>query len=99
VSTHISYQSHQTSDDAIPNHIQLTTSSGFLDRSQILLDSQSTVHIFNNEALLVTDIKVHPECKTLQVFSNGGFMDSDMVGPFGDIDMWYNPNSIANILS
>jgi hypothetical protein len=42
---------------------------------------------------------MHPEGKKLRVFTNGGFMDSDMVGRFGDIDVWYNPKSIANILS
>jgi hypothetical protein len=62
------------------------------------LDSQSTVHVFNNKELL-TDIRMHPEGRTLRVFTNGGHMDSQMVGRFGDIDVWYNPNSIANILS
>jgi hypothetical protein len=73
-------------------------STGILDQALILLDSQSTVHVFDNKELL-TDIKVHPEGKTLQVFTNGGHMDSQMVGCFGDIHVWYNPNSIANILS
>jgi hypothetical protein len=98
VSTHILCQAHQTSHDDHINHIQLTMSPGFLDKSLILLVSRSTVHVFNNKDLL-TDIRMHPGRKTLQVFTNGGFLDSKMIGKFGNIDVWYNPNSIANILS
>jgi hypothetical protein len=98
VSTHVLSQSHQMSDGSPMNHIQLTTSTGTLDPKLILLDSESTVHVFNNKDLL-TDIRLHPEGRVLRVHSNGGCMDSRMVGRFGDIDVWYNPNSIANILS
>jgi hypothetical protein len=81
------------------NHIQqLTTSTGTLDPNLILLDSKSTVHVFNNKDLLM-DIRLHPKGHVLRVHSNGGCMDSRMVGRFGDIGVWYNPNSIANILS
>lgn len=99
VSTHIVlHQSHLTSDGRPLNHIQLATSSGTLDPALILLDSQSTVHVFNNTELL-TNVRSHPEGKTLRVFTNGGYMDSTMVGCFGNINVWYNPKSIANILS
>jgi hypothetical protein len=98
VSTHVLCQSHQTSDGETMNHIQLTMSLATLDRVLILLDSESTVHVFNNNELL-SDVREHPEGKTLRVHTNGGVMDSSMVGRFGDIDVWYNPNSIANILS
>jgi hypothetical protein len=98
VSTHVLSQSHQMSDGSPMNHIQLTTSTATLDPNLILLDSESTVHVFNNKDLL-TDIRLHPKGEVLRVHSNGGCMDSRMVGRFGDIDVWYNPNSIANILS
>jgi AAA ATPase containing von Willebrand factor type A (vWA) domain len=98
VSTHVLCQSHQTVGEQSMNHIQLTTSSATLDKAWILLDSESTVHVFNNKELL-SEVRRHPEGKTLRVHTNGGVMDSDMVGRFGDIDVWYNPNSIANILS
>ena len=99
VSTHVVlHQSHLVSDGKPLNQIQLTISPGTLDASLILLDSQSTVHVFNNKTLL-TDIKRHPEGRTLRVFTNGGYLDSVMVGMFGNINVWYNPKSIANILS
>lgn len=98
VSTHILSQSHYISDDDHTNHVQLTMSSVTLDRASILLDSQSSVHVFNNKELL-TDVRMHPAGKTLTVYTNGGHMVSEMVGRFGDIDVWYNPKSIANILS
>jgi hypothetical protein len=65
VSTHIFLcQSHQLSDEESLNHIQLFTAT--LDRALILLDSESTIHVFNNKELL-TDIRRHPQGKTLPV--------------------------------
>ena len=64
VSTHVLYQSHHTSGDHSLNHIQLTMMTATLDREIILLDSQSSVHVLNNKELL-TDIRLHPEGKTL----------------------------------
>jgi hypothetical protein len=64
----------------------------------MLLDSQSTVHVFNNKELL-TAFKVHPKGKMLRVYMNGGFVDSQIVRHFGDIGVWYNPDSMVNILS
>jgi hypothetical protein len=79
--------------------IELTTiSSGSLDPALILLDSQSTVHVFINKDLL-NNIGKHPDGNVLRIYTNGGYMDSEMLGHFGDIDVWYNPKSIANILS
>jgi Zinc knuckle. len=98
VSTHILSQTHAISGEAHTNHIQLTSPTAILDQSLILLDSESSVHVFNNKELL-NNIRMHPEGKTLRVFTNGGHMDSEMVGSFGDVEVWYNPNSIANILS
>jgi Zinc knuckle. len=90
VSTHALFQSHHTSNDQPINHIQLTMTAATLDQEIILLDSQSSVHVFNNRELL-TDMRLHPEGKTLRVYSNGGHMDSWMVGQLGNIVVWYNP--------
>jgi hypothetical protein len=65
--------------------------------SWILLDSQSTVSVFKNKAL-VTNIR--PSARTLRVHTNGGTQTSNQIGTvknFGDV--WFNTNSLANILS
>jgi hypothetical protein len=61
------------------------------------LDSQSTVSVFNNRHLL-SDIRTSP--RTLGVHTNGGTQLSTQMGHvknFGHV--WFNPNSLANILS
>jgi hypothetical protein len=63
----------------------------------ILLDSQSTVSVFKNRHLL-TNIRASPN--PLRVHTNGGVQFSTQMGTvrnFGDV--WYNPESLANILS
>ena len=63
----------------------------------VLLDSQSMVSIFRNKELLRGIHKV-PDAMTL--VTKGGILKSSMKGDivnFGTV--WYNENSIANILS
>ena len=63
----------------------------------VLLDSQSTVSVFRN-ACLLTNIRA--STNKLKVITNGGTQTSTLVGNvpnFGPV--WYNPKSIANILS
>ena len=68
-----------------------------IDPSWILLDSQSTISVFRNPDML-TDIR--PSTHTMRAMTNGGHQDSNMVGNFPNLgQVWYNPNSIANILS
>ncbi len=65
--------------------------------SWVLLDSQSTVSVFRNKHLLS---QVRESTRHLKVFTNGGTQTSSMVGEvrnFGTV--WYNPQSLANILS
>ena len=64
----------------------------------ILLDSESTEHVFCNEKLL-TDVKMMTNGETLRLHTSGGFFDTKHQGKFGDIQVWYNQNSLANILS
>ena len=44
---------------------------------------------------------IHKSNLTLCALTNDGQQDSHLVGEFGNLgaDVWYNPNSIANILS
>ena len=72
-------------------------SSNLIPSSWILLDSQSTVSVFKNKRLL-HDIRDSPT--TLRVHTNGGTQLSHQIGTvknFGDV--WFNPESLANILS
>jgi len=68
-----------------------------INNEWILLDTQSTVSVFNNMQYL-TNIRESKE--TLRAITNGGYQDSHMVGEFPNLGtMWYNQHSIANILS
>jgi Zinc knuckle. len=88
VSTHILSQMHAISDKEHVNHIQLTSPpTAILDQRLILLGSESSVHVFNNKELL-NNIRMHPEGRTLRVYMNGGHMDSELVGSFGDVEVW-----------
>ena len=80
------------------HHVQLNTlANQLVNQNWILLNSESTIHIFNNAALL-TNIQHHLEGNTLKVFLNGGSQVLHMMEHFGGIDVWYNPDSLANIL-
>jgi hypothetical protein len=63
----------------------------------VLLDSESTISVFNN-ARLLRNIRVSPTSVT--VHTNGGTQVSSHIGDvpnFGPV--WFNPESLANILS
>jgi hypothetical protein len=63
----------------------------------ILLDSQSNISIFHSPQM-ITNIRSSP--KTVTVRTNGGHQTSSLVGDFANLGMvWYNPDSIANILA
>jgi hypothetical protein len=63
----------------------------------ILLDSQSTMSVFNNSTML-SNVRNSPH--TLRALTNGGYQDSTMIGNFKNLGtVWFNPASIANILS
>jgi Zinc knuckle len=63
----------------------------------VLLDSQSTVSVFKNK-LFLTNIRESDTAMT--VYTNGGTQVLSLIGDvknFGTV--WYNPDSLANILS
>jgi Zinc knuckle len=68
-----------------------------IDPEWILLDSQSTISVFKNPKMLQN---IRKSDKVLRALTNGGYQDSNMVGIFPNLgEVWYNENSIANILS
>ncbi len=68
-----------------------------IDPKWILLDSQSTISVFNNATMLRN---IRKSGHTLRALTNGGHQDSNMIGDFPNLGaVWYNPDSIANILS
>ena len=62
----------------------------------LLIDSKSSVDIFNNAELL-TDICTAK--KPLKFHCNAGYIHVTQKGGFGEIEVWYHPKGIANILS
>ena len=68
-----------------------------IDPAWILLDSQSTVSVFCNPSYLSN---IRPSPRVLHARTNGGHQDSRLIGDFPNLGpVWYNPASIANILS
>ena len=64
----------------------------------ILLDSESTDHIFCN-AQFLTDVKTTTDGEMLRLHTSGGILDTYQKGHFGGFTVWYNPKCLANILS
>ena len=68
-----------------------------IDKNSILLDTGSNCSVFNNKKYL---INIRKSANKLRAFTNGGHQDSDMVGGLPHFfDVWYNPDSLMNILS
>ena len=64
----------------------------------VLLDSESTDHIFCNKSFL-TDVGPTTDGESLRLHTSGGSLDTHQKGRFGGFTVWYNPNCLANILS
>ena len=68
-----------------------------IDPYSILLDLQSTISVFYNPRMLKN---IRRSEHTLRAITNGGYQDSNLVGDFANLgEVWFNKNSIANILS
>jgi hypothetical protein len=68
-----------------------------LHKDWILLDSQSTVSVFKNASMLTN---IRRSAHVLRAITNGGHQDSKLLGDFPNLGpVWYNNNSLANILS
>jgi predicted restriction endonuclease len=72
----------------LEDHCFHQRSRNIIPDTWILLNSQSTVSVFKNRQLL-TNIRNSPS--SLRMHTNGG------IQKFGDV--WFNPASLANILS
>ena len=82
-------------------NVSLTQSprSSLINPNWVLLDSESTVCVFRNRNFL-TKIGEPSDGEVLKVYTNGGSQESTQVGTsegFGEV--WFNPKSLANILS
>ena len=70
-----------------------------INKYWVLLDSQSTISILNNTNLLTNIRKCNPDEK-VRCYCNRGYQDTDMMGSIKGLGgIYYNPNSLANILS
>jgi len=68
-----------------------------VDKHSILIDTGSNCSVFNNTEYLTN---IRKSNRTLRAFTNGGFQDSTQMGHLdGFFKVWYNPNSMMNILS
>ncbi|KAI2506981.1 hypothetical protein MHU86_7478 [Fragilaria crotonensis] len=77
--------------------VMFTQGTSAIDPSWILLDSQSTISVFRNPDMLTN---IRPSNRTLRAVTNEGFQDSTLMGDFPNLGpVWFNPASIANILS
>ena len=85
--------SHQRAIGLSQNHLD-----AYINPNWILLDSESSEHIFMNKNLL-EDVETTTDGEVLKLFSNGGSIDTNQKGKFGNLTVWYNPHSLANILS
>ena len=67
------------------------------DRNKILIDTGSNCSVFNNMEMLEG---VRKSKNKLRAFTNGGSQESEFKGFLpGFFEVWYNPDSMINILS
>ena len=77
--------------------LQETVTHDTIPDTWILLDSQSTMSVFKNPNFLEN---IRENNSSIMVITNGGEQTSSLVGNINNFGIvWYNPESIANILS
>jgi len=83
---------------SIPHHVlQQKHESIHIPSSWVLLDSQSTVNMFHNNAFLQN---IRPADHPCVLHTNGGVFHTSEVGDLPNFEIvYYNPASLANILS
>ena len=71
-----------------------------INENWILLDTCSTVNVCKN-ASIITDVRKCCKGEELMIVTNGGSQDYNQIGLFKylSLPIYYNPKSIANILS
>ena len=75
------------------------TRGNLINPNWILLDSQSTINIFDKRKLFseIRDCKKH---EVVRCYCNGGYQDTHKIGTVPGIgQVYYNPKSLANIIS
>ena len=72
--------------------------TAYINPLWVLLDSESTDHIFCNPELL-TDIEPTTDGEYLRLHTASGTIDTHQKAKFGELPVWYNPACLANILS
>ena len=78
---------------------EILLSEGKISPYWILLDSESTIDIFK-DAKLLNNVRTVKKGNEMTCWTNGGKHHTNQVGDVPGYDtVWYNPTSLANILS
>ena len=70
----------------------------YINPNWVLLNSESTDHIFCNKKKL-TDIELRTDGKCLRLYYSRGHLDTQQKGKFGGLKVCYNPKSLVKFLS